>query len=112
MTLENEWLSAEHDAAALDRILATDFVHPVVTGDLLDKAHHIYYSTKYLPPANLKQRFDNLRVRLYGDFAIVNGLVLTSDERGKDVDRSIFIQALFQHLHVRFFNRDAVPKGD
>src|SRR5262249_16838251 len=90
MALENEWLAAEHDGAALDRILASDFVHAVVTGDLLDKTQHIYYSTRYLPPPNLKQRFENLKLRLYGDFAIMNGLVVTSDEHGKDVDRTVF----------------------
>jgi len=90
VALEDEWLSNEHNAAALDRILASDFIHPVVTGDLLDKAQHIHYSTKYLPPAGLKQRFENLKLRLYGDFAIVNGLVVTSDEHGKDVDRTVF----------------------
>jgi len=90
IALENEWLNTEHDAAALDRILASDFIHPVVTGDFLDKTQHIYYSTKYLPPPNLKQRFENLKLRLYGDFAIVNGLVVTSDQDGKDVDSTIF----------------------
>jgi hypothetical protein len=63
IALEDEWLRAEHDAAALDRILAPDFIHPVAPGDFLNKAQHIYYSTKYLPPGNLKQRFDNLQVR-------------------------------------------------
>ncbi len=90
IALENEWLNGEHNAAALERILASDFVHPVATGDFLTKAQHIYYSTKYLPPAKLKQRFDNLSVRLYGDVGIVNGIVITSDEHGKDVDRTIF----------------------
>jgi len=88
--LENTWLKGEHDAAVLERILAPDFVHPVVTGDFLTKAQHIYYSTKRLPPANLKQRFDQLNVRLYGDVGIVNGIVLTSDENGKQLDRTIF----------------------
>ena len=90
MELETDWLAGEHNAALLDKILAPDFVHPVVTGDLLDKTQHIYYATKFLPPSNLKQRFENLKIRLYGDFAIVNGLVVTSNEHGKDVDQSVF----------------------
>jgi hypothetical protein len=88
--LENTWLKGEHDAAVLERILAPGFVHPVVTGDFLTKAQHIYYSTRRLPPANLKQRFDQLNVRLYGDVGIVNGIVVTSDQTGKQLDRSIF----------------------
>jgi hypothetical protein len=37
-------------AAALQRILASDFVHPVITGDFLTKAQHIYYSTRRRQP--------------------------------------------------------------
>jgi hypothetical protein len=90
LALEDSWLRGEHDAATLERILAADFVHPVATGDLLTKTQHIHYSTKYLPPTGLKQRFDNLTVRLYGDVGIVTGIVITSDEHAKDVDRTIF----------------------
>jgi hypothetical protein len=35
--LENEWLAAETDPAALDRILASDFLHPVPSGVELTK---------------------------------------------------------------------------
>jgi len=88
--LENTWLKGEHDPAVLDRVLAPDFVHPVPTGDLLTKAQHIDYSSKRLPPANLKQHFEQLNVRLYGDIGIVNGIVVTSQEDGKASARSIF----------------------
>lgn len=90
IALENRWLKGEHDASVLDPILAFDFIHPVVTGDFLTKAQHIYYSIRHLAPANLKKRFDNLSVRIYGDVAIVNGIVVTSDEHGKDVNGTIF----------------------
>jgi len=88
--LENSWLKSEHDPMALERILAPDFIHPVVTGDLLTKEQHIYYSTKYLPPANLHNRFEELKVRLYGTVGIVNGIVVTSDENEKEVNRTVF----------------------
>jgi len=90
ISLENEWLGSEHNGAALERILAADFVHPVITGNFLTKTQHIYYSTKYLPPASLKNRFEQMNVRLYGDVGVVNGIVVTSDEHGTDVDKSIF----------------------
>jgi len=90
IALENTWLKSEHDAAALDSILASDFIHPVATGDFLTKAQHISYSSRHLPPANLKNRFDNLTVRLFGDGGIVNGIVVASDEHGKEVNRTIF----------------------
>src|SRR6266849_7376755 len=65
IALENEWLTAQ-DAATLGRILASDFVHPVPSGDFLTKSQHIEWFTKHLPPANLKFRFGRLDVRLYG----------------------------------------------
>ena len=88
--LENLWLKSEHDSTTLERILASDFIHPVVTGDFLTKEQHIYYSTKYLPPANLNNQFENLKVRIYGNVGIVNGVVVTSDENGKEVNRTVF----------------------
>ena len=88
--MENAWLKSEHDRATLERILASDFIHPVATGDFLSKEQHIYYSTKYLPPANLHNRFESLKVRIYDIVGIVNGLVVTSDENGKEVNRTVF----------------------
>ena len=45
IALENTWLKGEHDAAVLDSILASDFVHPIPTGDFLTKGQHISYSS-------------------------------------------------------------------
>ncbi len=98
VSLENEWLANEHNAAKLENILAADFVHPVVTGNFLTKQQHIFYTSKYAPPPNLKNRFGDLNVRVYGDVGIVNGIVITSDEHGKDVNKSIFTDV--------FVNRD------
>jgi hypothetical protein len=85
IALENEWLASEHDAAVLDRVLAPDFVHPVFSGDSLTKAQHIEYASKHLPPPNLKQHFEQMKVRIFGDTGIVNGLVVTTDEHGREM---------------------------
>ena len=90
IALENKWLRSEHSATELDSILASDFVHPVVTGDLLNKAQHIHFSSAHLPPANLQNHFDWLKVRLYGDVGIVNGLVVTTNDKGEEVRRTVF----------------------
>jgi len=87
--LENEWLTAD-DAQTLDRILASDFVHPVPTGDFLTKAQHIEWFAKHPRPANLKPRFERLDIRLYGDIGIANGMVVTSDANGKEIGRNVF----------------------
>jgi hypothetical protein len=89
LDLENEWLNA-NDAKTLDRILASDFVHPVPTGDFLTKAQHIDWFTKHPRPANLKARFERLDIRLYGDVGVANGIVVTSDENGEEIGRNVF----------------------
>jgi hypothetical protein len=89
IAVENEWLNAR-DPATLGRILAPDFVHPVAQGFFLTKAEHIEWFTKHPPPPNRKERFDRMQVRLYGDVGIVNGVVIASDEQGKEIDRIIF----------------------
>ena len=90
IALENNWLKSEHDAAVLERILAPDFLHPVFTGDVLTKAQHIQFSSKHLPPPDLKQHFEGFQVRLYGDVGIVNGLVVTTDKDGHERDKTVF----------------------
>jgi hypothetical protein len=89
IALENEWLASEHNPEVLERILASDFRHAVVTGDFLTKAEHISWSTKHPPSANLKSRFEKLEVRIYGDAAIASGIVATSDG-DKNTSRTIF----------------------
>jgi hypothetical protein len=90
VALENEWLKNEHNAAELERILASDFLHPVVTGDVLSKAQHIEFSSKHLPPPDRTRHFEGLQVRIYGDVGIVNGLVVVTDKAGNTVDKTVF----------------------
>ena len=90
VALENDWLKNEHNAAELKRILASDFLHPVATGDVLTKAQHIEFSSKHLPPADLTHHFEDLQVRVYGDVGIVNGLVVTTNKDGNTVDKTVF----------------------
>ena len=42
VSLEHTWLAAG-DSATLERILAPDFLHPVLTGDIIDKPEHIAF---------------------------------------------------------------------
>jgi hypothetical protein len=74
----------------LEKILASDFLHPLPTGDFVSKAQHIQFSATHLPTPNRKQRFDQMQVRVYGDVGIVNGIVLTTDEQSHEAERTIF----------------------
>jgi len=89
IALENEWLLAE-DSATLARILAPDFVHPVLTGDFLTKAQHLHWFSGHPRPANAKVRFAGLDVRLYGDVAIVTGTVISTGAPGQQATRTVF----------------------
>jgi Domain of unknown function (DUF4440) len=90
IALENEWLANLHNPAVLEKIIAPDFVHPLPTGDFVTKAQHIQFVSTHLPPPNRKQRFDRIQVRVYSDVGIVNGIVLTNDEQGRELERSVF----------------------
>jgi uncharacterized protein DUF4440 len=89
LSLEDEWLHAR-DGVILNRILADDFVHPVPQGVFLSKAEHIEWYVKHLPPPDRKTRFDRVQVRIYGDSAVVNGVVIASDGSGKELGRTMF----------------------
>jgi uncharacterized protein DUF4440 len=88
--LEREWLAHESDRAVLDRILASDFAHPVPPGVALTKQQHIDWSAKHPRPADRKSQFEKLTVRLYGDTAIANGIVDDTNLSGGDSHRTIF----------------------
>ena len=64
IALENDWLKNEQNAAELEHILGADFLHPVVTGDVLTKAQHIKFSSTHLPPPDLTKHFEGLQVRV------------------------------------------------
>ena len=87
--IERQWLASEHDRAALGRILAEDFLHPVPAGVFLTKAQHIDWAVRHPAPSGRQQRFDQLRIRRYGDVGLVTGLVISTDGAGRE-DRTVF----------------------
>lgn len=75
--VERAWLAAQQptDVAALARILAPDFVHVFASG-LVTRAQELAYDRAHPRPADgTRRRFERLRVRVYGDAAIANGVV-------------------------------------
>ena len=90
IALENDWLKNEHNAAELEHILGTDFLHPVVTGDVLTKAQHIQFSSTHFPAPDLTKHFEDLQVRVYGDVAIVNGSVVATNKNGDITAKTVF----------------------
>lgn len=88
-TLEKQWLAGAHDRAALDTILAKDFVHPVAAGVFLSKAQHISWAVAHPAPADRRQQFDQLQIRVYGSAAVVTGVVVSTDQAGHE-EKTVF----------------------
>jgi hypothetical protein len=83
LALENRWLQAEDDPAALEGILAPDFLH-VVPGAIITKDQHLQFLREH--PASGQRsakRFEDLHVRIYGEAGIVNGAVIETTEHGE-----------------------------
>ncbi len=98
--LENQWIGS-HDRAMLDRILADDFRHPVVTGDVLDKRSHIDWMIAHPLPPDRRPRFAALDIRLYGDTALAGGSVEITGAKGEVVSRNLFTD-VFVHRACRW----------
>lgn len=78
--IEHDWLANEHDSTTLDRLLATDFVHAVASGQFITKAEHIDYMVRHPAAADQQRRFERLDVRLVAGVAIATGIVVTNNE--------------------------------
>jgi hypothetical protein len=86
---ERYWLQHEDDPDALETILGDDFVH-VFSSGFVSKAEHIAYVRNLKKPAApSKKYFDDLRVRVYGDTGIANGVVVHKGSDGS-VRKTIF----------------------
>ena len=85
--VEERWLQHIDDPAVLQSILADDFVHVLPSG-LISKQQHIDYAKAHPRSPQESRRFEDLKVRLYGDTGIANGVVVISGPDG--TRRSIF----------------------
>ncbi len=87
--LEHEWLDVR-DTGTLSRILADDFVH-VLPADFVSKADEIGFRRKHgWNRPDEKTEFENLRVRVYGQIAIANGVVKATNNKTGIVRRTRF----------------------
>ncbi|HKW89319.1 MAG TPA: nuclear transport factor 2 family protein [Candidatus Acidoferrales bacterium] len=90
--LENRWLANEGNPTALETILADDFVHVLPIG-MITKRQHIDFVRQHPWPTMKTHRFEKLEVRVYGDVAIANGIVLAVPEN--DAPRRTFFTDVF-----------------
>jgi ketosteroid isomerase-like protein len=89
LSLEKAWnLAEEHkDAHALDQLLASTLVYTEFDGSMMDKAQFLA-SVKNSSPEGDQFICEDLRVRVYADCAIVNGMYREKGlVKGKPISR-------------------------
>ena len=95
LELENHWLQVENDPDALEGILAPDFLHVVPEG-IITKSEQLSFMRKHPAPAQKGERhFENMRVRVYGNVGIVNGVVVETDNG--EVNRKTLFTDVFAY---------------
>ena len=93
--LEQRWLAAEDDPAQLAQILADDFVHVGPFG-IITRAEQLDFMRRHPQSRPAQRRFAELKVRIYGDVAIANGVVIATDA-GKDEKTAFTDVFAFRH---------------
>jgi hypothetical protein len=93
LDLENLWLQVEDDPAALESILAPDFLHVVPVG-IITRDEQLNFMRKHPSPHPGSKHFEDMHVRIYGDVAIVNGMVVATAAEGTQ-------KTLFTDIFVR-----------
>jgi ketosteroid isomerase-like protein len=96
--LEQEWVEAyrKRDTAFLERILADDYTFITPGGTVLDKQRQI--DDLKSGAAASEFRFSDLKVRVYGDTAVVTG---KSTVKGKLRDQDITGEYRFTRVFVK-----------
>ena len=82
MQLEKKWLDAEDDPGILESILADDFIHVLPAG-FVTKKEQLEYLRHYPAAHRDLKHFEDLRVRIFGTAAVVNGVVVATSADGK-----------------------------
>lgn len=83
LDLENHWLQVEDDPAALESILAPDFLHVVPAG-IITKDEKLSFMRRHPAHEPGFKHFENLHVRIYGNVGIVNGMVVAAGKEGAE----------------------------
>jgi ketosteroid isomerase-like protein len=97
-SLESQWQEAltRRDVAMLDRLMADDYVLTTVSGEVVNKARVLAEVKSANATADVRNT--EVAVRVYGDVAIVTGLVLIS---GKFNDKDVSTRSRYIKVYVK-----------
>lgn len=110
-TLEDRWLASEDDPDSLAVYLADDFIHVLALG-FVTKAEQIAVM-RHQPRSRLPRpkHFEDLRVRVYGDVGIVNGIVVADTGNG-GLRRTLFTDVFVRRAgRWQAVNAQELPEG-
>ncbi|HEV2387785.1 MAG TPA: nuclear transport factor 2 family protein [Candidatus Acidoferrales bacterium] len=99
LDLENHWLAVENDPQALDAILAADFLHVLPAGIITKQEQLGYMRSHPAPERSQASHFEQMRVRIYGNVGIVNGMVVAS---GPGTNRKTLFTDVFAYRAGRW----------
>lgn len=89
--LEREWLDAyeQHDAAAMDRIVSSDFTITYPDGDVLTKEQIMRMIKSPRASASPGPKFttEEVLARVYGDTVILTGRLVTQWQRAGEISK-------------------------
>jgi ketosteroid isomerase-like protein len=96
--LEGQWQEAltGRDVAILDRLMADDYVLTTVSGEVVNKARVLAEVKSANATADVRNT--EVAVRVYGDVAIVTGLVLIS---GKFNEKDVSTRSRYIKVYVK-----------
>jgi hypothetical protein len=109
MRVEQRWLAHEDDAAVVGQMLAPDFVHVLPQG-MITRAQQLAYLRSH-QPEGVGRRFEQLRVRVYGETAVATGMVVATPKRGaarRTLFTDVFVRRQGKWLAV---NAQETPAG-
>lgn len=87
--MEEEWLNVS-SSAALDRILADDFIHVLKIGFITKAQELEHVRSMSPPPTHGPGHFEDMRVRVYGNTGIVNRVVVETNDQGAITQKTRF----------------------
>ncbi len=94
-SVEQEWLSHEHEPAPLEHILAPDFLHALGSGQFITKAQHIGYVAQHPANPGFRAHFERLDVRIVNGVAVATGIVAARDSAAATTDRRTVFTDVF-----------------
>jgi|GEM_PF-426695 len=87
--IEHRWLEKEYNPGVLKKILAPDFVHVLPQG-FISRQEQIAFVRAHVQPNLSVHKFGMLRVRVYENVAIANGIVEALPSGGKTLQKIFF----------------------